>query len=136
MTTSRPSRELIFRRFVDSVAERSTCDRLQVGAAVVTSDGRRILGFGYNGNAAGLPNQCDELRAGHCGCVHAEANALISAGDCRGSTLYTTDTPCTTCAKLIINAGIVRVVSNRRYRDSSGMELLRTVGIEVSVGLS
>lgn len=133
--TSRPSRELIFRRFVDSVAERSTCDRLQVGAAVVSSDGRRILGFGYNGNAAGLPNHCDSKET-PCGCIHAEVNALISAGGCRGATMYSTDTPCVPCAKLIINAGIACVVSNRMYRDMGGVLLLRKVGIEVSVGLS
>lgn len=118
--------------FATMVAERSTCERNQVGAVVTSFDCRRIYGYGYNGNYAGGPDECDDPKAiGQCGCVHAEANALVSAERTDGAVLVTTCAPCVPCAKLIINARIVRVIYLAPYRNVVGIETLRRAGIEV-----
>ena len=101
------------------VAERSTCDRLHVGAVIVKN--KRIKGTGYNGSPAGLPH-CSETQCmmhnGHCvRCIHAEVNALLecSPDEREGATIYVTDEPCPECQKLIITSGISRVVFARSY---------------------
>lgn len=119
-------------RFARLVEERGTCDRQQVGAVVTTPDGRRILGYGYNGNAAGEPDTCDDpLAPGNCGCVHAEVNALLSAESTRGAYLFTTCAPCLACAKLIVNAGIDTVHYEREYRNDEGKALLERADVTI-----
>lgn len=120
-------------------AQRSTCSRLQVGA-VISRDGR-ILSSGYNGAPAGLPH-CKHTtledmfeRKGCTAATHAEANAIAFAARygvaIEDTCLYTTHSPCINCAHLIINSGISSVIYNTEYRDSSGIELLAKVGIDV-----
>lgn len=120
------------------VATRATCPRRSVGAVIVRD--RRILCTGYNGAPRGLAH-CPEygefhdwpggcLRAGHCiRALHAEQNALLQAAmigtPCEGSTIYVTCQPCNTCAKMIINAGIVRVIYEGDYPDDFSKELFR-----------
>lgn len=113
----------------------STCPRLHVGAVVVKN--RHVVATGYNGAPRGLPH-CDEVGCeivnNHCiRTVHAEANALIQAGFDRtnGATLYVTHAPCYECAKLIINAGISRVVFVDTYTNHKIVKLLKEVGIQV-----
>ena len=109
--------------FADEVSRLSTCSRLQVGAVLTDLTMEQILGYGYNGNAAGLPNLCDYDEPGGCGCVHAELNALLKAG--RGpKRAFLTDGPCVACAKAMINGGIASVRVARPYRDPSGLILL------------
>lgn len=102
------------------VAERSTCLRRKVGAVIVKN--RRIKGTGYNGSPAGLPHCIDEgcmMVDGHCvRCIHAEPNALLECtpDERQDATLYCTDRPCPECQKLIITAGISRVVYARHYQ--------------------
>lgn len=110
------------------VAKRSTCDRLQVGA-VISRDGR-VISSGYNGNIVGM-DHCNHQEHPSIPCttaVHAEANAILFAArygmSTEGATLYTTHQPCLQCAKMIINAGIVRVCYEHPYRDNSGLDLL------------
>lgn len=129
------------------VEDQSTCSRNHVGA-VIALDGR-VIGTGYNGAPAGMPH-CDHT----CVCnqdypdydspdcpaekpcrvaVHAEANVIAFCAKhglrTAGATLYTTLSPCYACAQLIINAGLVRVVFDRVYRDASGVELLMSAGV-------
>ncbi len=114
-------------------AENSYCRRRQVGALLVK--GRMIISDGYNGTPAGFENVCeDQTGATKPYVLHAEANAITkvarSNNSSDGSTLYVTASPCVDCAKLIIQAGIVRVVFNEMYRITDGIDLLRRAGIE------
>ncbi|EJX06149.1 cytidine/deoxycytidylate deaminase family protein [gut metagenome] len=115
-------------------AENSYCTRRQVGALIVKN--KMIISDGYNGTPSGFPNVCegeDGLTLPYV--LHAEANAITkiarSGNNSDGATLYVTDSPCIECAKLIIQAGIVRVVYARSYRLTEGIDLLKRVGIEV-----
>ncbi len=118
-----------------TVAERSTCDRAHVGAVIVRD--RRILTTGYNGAPAGLPH-CDDVGHlmvdGHCvRALHAEQNAIIQAAlhgvNTADSTIYVTHQPCLTCAKMIINAGIRRVVYAGNYPDQYSRQFLAEAGV-------
>lgn len=112
------------------IAKRSTCGRLQVGCVVVSSDNCHVLGLGYNGNYKGGPNNCDDAtKAGSCGCLHAEDNALLKLDykDTSIKKMYVTHLPCVMCAKRIINAGIDHVYYLNGYRDSSSLEILDSV---------
>lgn len=115
-------------------AENSYCTRRQVGALIVKD--KMIISDGYNGTPSGFSNVCEDENGLTKPCVlHAEANAITkiarSGNNSDGATLYVTDAPCIECAKLIIQAGIRRVVYARQYRLTDGLELLREAGIEV-----
>jgi dCMP deaminase len=115
-------------------AENSYCRRRQVGALIVR-DGA-IISDGYNGTPAGFENVCeDEEGRTKPHVLHAEANAITkvakSNNSSQGATLYVTASPCIECAKLIIQAGIRRVVYSEDYRAADGLDLLRRAGIEV-----
>lgn len=141
---NRPSWDEYFMKLAWLVAERSTCLRHHVGAVIVRD--KRILTTGYNGAAAGVKDclslGClrDELKipSGQrhevCRAIHAEQNAIIQGGfsgtNIKDSTLYCTHTPCILCAKMIVNAGIKRVVACIGYPDPSFQELFKESGIE------
>ncbi|MGM9688492.1 MAG: deoxycytidylate deaminase [Alloprevotella sp.] len=115
-------------------SENSYCTRRKVGALIVKD--KMIISDGYNGTPSGFPNVCEGADGLTLPCVlHAEANAITkiarSGNNSDGATLYVTDAPCIECAKLIIQAGIVRVVYARSYRLTDGIDLLRQAGIEV-----
>jgi len=115
-------------------SKNSYCTRRQVGALLVKD--RMIISDGFNGTPAGFENVCeDENGVTKPYVLHAEANAITkvakSHNSSEGSTLYITDSPCMECAKLIIQAGIKRVVYAREYRLVDGVSLLRRAGIEV-----
>jgi dCMP deaminase len=115
-------------------AENSYCKRRQVGALIVKD--KMIISDGYNGTPAGFENICeDENGMTHPYVLHAEANAITkmarSNNNSNGATLYVTASPCIECAKLIIQAGIKRVVYSEKYRLSDGIELLEKAMIEV-----
>ena len=121
-------------RMADIWAENSYCVRRQVGALIVTD--KMIISDGYNGTPSGFENVCeDEDGLTKPYVLHAEANAITkiarSGNNSDGATLYVTDEPCIECAKLIIQAGIRRVVYKREYRLHAGLELLRRAEIEV-----
>ena len=126
------------------VSTRATCPRRSVGALIVKD--RRIVCTGYNGSPKGLPHCPVEgptadwptgcMRAGHCiRSLHAEQNALLQAANigvsCDGGTMYVTCQPCNSCAKMIINAGIVRVIYEGDYPDEFSKELFRDAKIDV-----
>ncbi len=115
-------------------AENSYCDRRKVGALIVKD--RMIISDGYNGTPSGFENVCeDDEGATKAYVLHAEANAITkvakSHNSSQGATLYITDSPCIECAKLIIQAGISRVVYSRAYRITDGLDLLKRAGIEL-----
>ncbi len=114
--------------------ELSHCERKKVGALIVR-DGR-IISDGFNGTPAGYPNCCEDDRGEtHWYVLHAEANAILkvarSTNDCSGATLYITLSPCRDCSKLVLQAGIVRVVYLNEYKDTTGVEFLKQSGVEV-----
>ena len=119
----------VYMRMAEELAKRSTCARLQVGTVVTDARLENVLAIGYNGNARGLPNQCDSTVPGHCGCIHSEVNALVKApGHIRDKVVFVTDSPCVACSKLMINSGVTHVFYRRPYRDPAGVELLAASG--------
>ena len=121
-------------RMAHTWAENSYCERRKVGALLVKD--KMIISDGYNGTPSGFENCCeDENNVSKPYVLHAEANAITkvarSNNSSDGATLYVTDSPCMECSKLIIQAGIRRVVYDREYRLIDGVDLLRRAGIEV-----
>lgn len=114
-------------------AENSYCTRRKVGALVVKD--KMIISDGYNGTPAGFENVCeDDTNTTFPYVLHAEANAITklarSSNNSDGATLYVTAAPCLECAKLIIQAGIRRVVYGEKYRLDDGIRLLQQAGVE------
>lgn len=114
-------------------AEASYCQRSQVGCVITKDD--RIIATGFNGTLPGEDNCCEENGITKDTVVHAEQNAITFCAkhglSTKGCTLYTTVSPCMHCAKLIISAGIKRVVYLELYRDASSIDLLEKFGIDV-----
>lgn len=140
----RPSWDSYFMQITELVKTRSTCLRRQVGALIVRD--RRIVSTGYNGAPSGVPH-CDEVgclrqqlgvpsgkRHELCRAIHAEQNALIQAARygsvVQGGTIYVTCQPCSLCAKMLINAGIVRIVYKGDYPDPLATEMLESAEVE------
>ena len=137
METNNEKQLTLDRRYIRMAtiwAENSYCTRRQVGALIVKN--QRIISDGYNGTPAGFENICeDENNVTKPYVLHAEANAITkiarSNNSSEGATLYVTASPCMECAKLIIQAGIKRVVYRDAYRLTDGIDLLKRAGIEV-----
>lgn len=115
-------------------AGNSYCERRKVGALLIKD--KMIISDGYNGTPSGFENICeDEFNKTKAYVLHAEANAITkvarSHNSSDGATLYVTASPCIECAKLIIQAGIVRVVYGELYHMQDGLELLNRAGIDV-----
>ncbi|MGE5554133.1 MAG: deoxycytidylate deaminase [Betaproteobacteria bacterium] len=145
MVDRRPPWDDYFMEIAALVAKRSTCLRRQVGAVVVKE--KHILATGYNGAPAGL-RHCEEVgclrerlgvpsgeRHELCRAIHAEQNAIVQAAlhgtALKGGTLYVTHQPCVLCAKLLINAGIVRIVFAGEYPDPLAREFLAEAKVEL-----
>ena len=114
--------------------ENSYCERRKVGALIVKN--KMIISDGYNGTPSGFENICeDEAGATKAYVLHAEANAITkvakSHNSSKNATLYVTTSPCMECSKLIIQAGIKRVVYDEEYRITDGLDLLKRAGIEL-----
>lgn len=116
-------------------AENSYCQRRKVGALIVKE--KMIISDGYNGTPCGFDNICEDAATGktYPYVLHAEANAITkiarSNNSSQGATLYVTAAPCIECSKLIIQAGIVRVVYAEEYRLTDGIDLLKQAGVDV-----
>ena len=126
--------DLRYLRMARIWSENSYCTRRKVGALLVKD--KMIISDGYNGTPSGFPNVCEDADNRTFPYVlHAEANAITkvakSYNSSEGSTLYVTDSPCIECAKLIIQAGIKRVVYSKPYRITDGIDLMKTAGIEI-----
>ena len=137
METTDTKQETLDRRYMRMAAiwaENSYCNRRKVGVLIVKN--QMIISDGYNGTPAGFENVCeDENGLTKPYVLHAEANAITkiarSNNSSEGATLYVTASPCIECAKLIIQAGIRRVVYAEKYRLEDGIELLKRANIEV-----
>jgi dCMP deaminase len=130
----RPRFEQIYIQLAFQLARRSTCARLNVGTVVTSTDFRKVLSVGYNGNASGLPNVCDRSEPGNCGCLHSEENAVINCDAPRAMEKYVfvTHLPCVMCAKRLINlGGVQKVFYAIDYRSHDSIKLFESVGIEV-----
>ncbi len=143
----RPSWDDYFLQLADLVASRSTCLRRQVGAVLVRDE--RIIATGYNGAPRGIQH-CLEAgclrekmgipsgeRYELCRGVHAEQNAIINAAyygvSTKGAILYCTNQPCLICARMIINAGIIKVVHRGNFDDDFALQFMEEAGIEMSI---
>lgn len=146
---ARPSWDRYFLDLCESVSKRATCDRGKAGCVIVRD--KRILCTGYVGSPVGQPH-CDEAGhdmrkvfdeqgnvSEHCvRTIHAEQNAIIQAAkfgtSINGATLYCKMTPCRTCAMMIVNAGISRVVCEKRYHaDKETIELFKAAGVQLEI---
>jgi len=141
----RPSWDDYFMQISDLVKTRSTCIRRQVGATIVLD--RRIISTGYNG-APRDTTHCDvsgcmrirlNIPSGErhelCRAIHAEQNAIVQAAysgtSLKGATIYVTCQPCSMCAKMLINAGIVKIIYKGSYPDDLSLELLNEANVEL-----
>lgn len=134
MNDKKKDLDLRYLRMAKIWSENSYCERRKVGALIVRD--KMIISDGYNGTPSGFENVCeDENNVTKPYVLHAEANAISkiarSSNNSEGSTLYVTDSPCIECSKLIIQAGIRRVIYGREYRITDGIDLLKRAGIEV-----
>jgi len=116
-------------------AKLSHCKRRQVGALIVKD--KMIISDGYNGTPTGFENVCeDDENYTKWYVLHAEANAIMkvsaSTQSSKGATLYITLSPCRECSKLIFQSGITRLVYNKEYKDTSGLDFLQKSGIEIT----
>jgi len=137
--SDRPDRAEMMMGIARAVSLRGTCDRLWVGAAIARDS--RVISTGYNGNVSGQPHcrhwgMDGKLDPETCTtAVHAEANAIVFAARhgvaVEGAELWTTHQPCESCAKLIINSGIVKVFYEKPYRLREGLEMLIRSNVEV-----
>jgi len=130
----RPAFSTIYMNLAVGLSARSTCRRLAVGCAIVSPDWRYVYGVGYNGNAAGLANDCDSDEVGKCGCIHAETNAVVNCSTPRSfeKVVLVTHLPCVACAKLLINlGGVQKVYYLNDYRIRDSVAILEKVGIYV-----
>ena len=134
MMDKQTRRDYLYMRMARTWAENSYCVRRKVGALLVKD--QMIISDGYNGTPSGFENVCeDEQNVSYPYVLHAEANAISKVARSNNSsdraTLYVTASPCLECSKLIIQAGIKRVVYGEEYRLTDGVNLLRKAGIEV-----
>lgn len=139
MKLKRKSWSKICLQICHSVSERSSCKRLHVGCIITDTKHRTILGIGYNGNARGLKNCCDDYQAqGACGCIHAEVNAALKCGVAQEHIkkhVYVTHLPCLNCAKTLINlGGVKKVFYANEYRKSKSKSILNKAKIKLIKG--
>jgi dCMP deaminase len=126
--------DIAYLKMAEQWSTLSHCQRKKVGAIIVKD--AMIISDGYNGTPAGFDNCCeDESGNTHWYVLHAEANAILkvakSTNNCKGATLYLTLSPCKDCSKLILQAGITRVVFGNAYKDTSGIDFLRNAGVDI-----
>jgi len=141
----RPAPDEYFMKMAHTVKERGTCMRRKVGAIIVKN--RHLLSTGYNGNPKGMKH-CDEIgclrteldvpsgeRHELCTGVHAEQNAIIQAAvfgaPIKGGMMYCTNTPCSVCAKMIVNAGLEEVIYEGEYPDELALKILKDCGVKI-----
>lgn len=130
---TRPSFESVYMDFAKAIAKRSSCKRLNVGTVITSTDFRKVLAVGYNGNAAGLHNGCDRDEVGNCGCLHSEENAAINCDSPRQveKFVFVTHLPCSACAKRLINIGnVCKVFFLEDYRKRDSLAMMAETGIE------
>lgn len=126
--------DIVYLKMAKEWASLSHCERKKVGALIVKNG--MIISDGYNGSPSGFDNCCEtEEWTTHWYVIHAEANAILKCAkhghSCDGATIYQTHSPCKECSKLILQSGIKRVVYSEDYKDSEGIDFLKSSGIKV-----
>ena len=121
-------------RLAKSWGQLSYCTRKKVGAIIVKEG--VIISDGFNGTPKGFDNYCEDTNGDtHWYVLHAEANAILkvakSTNNCNGSTLYLTHSPCKECSKIVLQAGIIRLVYIEKYKDESGLIFLQNAGVDI-----
>lgn len=129
----RPEWDEIWGSFAKQISRRSVDPKHKVGAVIVNEENTQVLSIGYNGDQKGGPNERDSLDVGGSGFIHAEENALIKLdyNNPKKKKMYVTLSPCTLCAKKIINAGVDEVIYLERYEQSNGIDILIDAGVSV-----
>ena len=129
----RPEWDEIWANFAIQISRRSPDLKHKVGAIVVNGENTQVLSIGYNGDQKGGNNERDSLAVGQSGFIHAEDNALIKLdyNNPKYKKMYVTLSPCSMCAKKIVNAGIDEVIYLERYKQSNGIDILIDAGIKV-----
>jgi len=129
----RPKWDHIWIDFAHTIAKRSLDDKHKVGAVIVNEDNTQVLAIGYNGDQKGGSNKRDSMEVGGSGFIHAEINALIKCdyNYSKNKKMYLTLSPCSICAKAIVNAGIKQVIYCKEYKESNGLNILVDAGIDV-----
>tara|TARA_R110002153_G_scaffold119238_3_gene264221 strand:+ start:1213 stop:1614 length:402 start_codon:yes stop_codon:yes gene_type:complete len=129
----RPAWNEIWKRFVLDIAERSADPKYKVGSVIVSEDNTQVLSMGYNGDHKGGPNVRDSLETGNSGFIHAEINALIKMdyNNPKKKKMYLTHSPCLTCCRAVVNAGINEIYYIDEYIDTTGLDILKQSGISV-----
>ena len=130
---NRPSWDKIWMKMAETIAQRSHHPTFKVGAIITTSDNTQVLSLGYNGNARGMSNVPQSDEPGCSGLLHAEINALLKLdyNNPKDKVMYLTLSPCQNCAIAVINSGIKKVVYREKYRDETGINMLKDVNIKV-----
>lgn len=131
--STRPTKEQIHMLTAYLWAKRSLCKlyNRKIGCVITSEDMRLILGVGYNGNPAAMPNDSCRNITGNCGCLHAEQNAIAMAdGSIPNKLLFVTMTPCESCANLIAQANIKKVHYCEEYRNNQGLTRLHECNID------
>lgn len=126
--------DIVYLKMAREWANLSHCERKKVGAIIVKNG--MIISDGYNGTPSGFDNCCEtEEWTTHWYVIHGEANAILKCAkhgqSCDGATIYQTHSPCKDCAKLILQSGIKRLVYAEDYKDSEGIDFLKSSGIKV-----
>lgn len=129
----RPDWDEIWANFAVQISRRSPDSKHKVGAIIINGDNTQVLSIGYNGDQKGGSNNRDSLEVGQSGFIHAEDNALIKLdyNNPYYKKMYVTLSPCTMCAKKIVNARIDEVIYLERYEQSNGIDILIDAGITV-----
>lgn len=128
---SRPSMEKTYLMFAAIISERSTCIRLKTGTVITSIDMRRIFSIGYNGTPHGMSHDCTS-KEGTCGCLHAEINALLKKNTAEEGIMFSTHSPCITCARYILQSNVSKLYYVNEYRDIEPILLLKNQGVLVN----
>ena len=131
---NRPSWNKIWMTMAETIALRSHHPTFKVGALIVTADNTQVLSLGYNGNAAGMSNVPQSDKPGCSGLLHAEINALLKLdyNNPKDKVMFLTLSPCSNCAMAVINSGIKKVIYKTKYRDETGINMIKDAGLEIS----
>lgn len=128
-------KDKLYMNIAERIAQESHAERAKIGAVLVKDN--NIISMGYNGTPSGMDNTCEIDGITKKEVLHAESNAILKCAkstlSSEGTTLYCLYSPCIECAKLIIQAGIVRVVYKQQYRDISGLNLLKAANIKLQI---
>lgn len=129
----RPSWDEIWMEMAHLLAKRSYDKRHRVGTVIVTDDNTQVLAVGYNGNWSGGPNEAESDIPGKSGFLHSEVNALLKCdyNNPKDKIVYVTLSPCSMCAKALVNAGVSAVIYDEQYRETTGLDILKAAGVKV-----